>query len=192
MFQLHNLRSDVQHWGVSKFSLEIVGRFDIYAQDFIEETIKSAFDIEYKNLFLGSLVGDIKIREFILSAEKNHAEGNWKDSVHKTAVAFAYGKREFLKKINLFRGFWTPPTMSALAPWDAETKKIETLRESVEVLAMNLNFEKYQEFQDKTPTVLVFGEENYDIQEIGEIEYNKENASFCINFAIDAILKWNL
>ena len=60
---------------------------------------------------------------------------------------------------------------------------MDSIKRTVELLALNVDFEKYTEFRDKTPAVFIFEENNVQIQEIGKIGYNKENVLFCLNFS---------
>jgi hypothetical protein len=55
MFQLHSLRCDVQHWGLSPFSSEVVNRFDVYVSDFVTQVMQDVFGIDFKELFMSAL-----------------------------------------------------------------------------------------------------------------------------------------
>ena len=69
IFQLHDLRSDVQHWGVAPFSSEVVDRFDVYVLDFIKEVLTKVFGLNFEELFMSSLVEDALLRKLLSIAE---------------------------------------------------------------------------------------------------------------------------
>ena len=106
MFHLHDIRSDVQHWGISPFSSEIVDRFDIYTLDFVQEILVSVFGLNYNELFMSSLVNDEEIRENLTDAEKALADEDWKDSIQKVSIAFALAKMKEENKLNLYDPFF--------------------------------------------------------------------------------------
>jgi len=62
--------------------------------------------------------------------------------------------------------------------------------ERVELLALGLDFEEYGRFKKNTPAVIPL--EPPVIQWIWKYDFSKENTLFCLNFAIDSILKWGL
>lgn len=174
MFHLHRIRSDVQHWGVSPFSLDAVKDFDEYMHSFIQTILNSVFGVKYNELFMSSLVNDITIRGLLTDAERYFADENWKDTVIKASVAFAFAKRKALRNRNL-----------------STVPRIGEGGVDVDTLALGLDIEEYKRFFEKTPTVWLTGEEPIT-RERRELNYTRENALFCFNFALDSILRWRL
>jgi hypothetical protein len=70
MFQLHNLRCDVQHWGLTPFSSEVVNRYDLYVADFVTQVMQDIFGIDFKELFMSSLIENATLRKILATAEK--------------------------------------------------------------------------------------------------------------------------
>ena len=98
IFQLHRIRSNVQHWGTSPFSLEFVNDFDEYTYDFIQAILDSVFGLKYNELSLSSLVSDAEIKELLTDAERYFADENWKEAIRKVSIAFALAKRKAQRK----------------------------------------------------------------------------------------------
>ena len=160
MFQLHAFRCDIQHWGTAKFSLDIINRFYVYAHDFINTILSSVFNLKYDQLSMGSLISDSEIRKLIVSAEKYFSDEKWKEAVHKISVAFYKAKRKALKKYDPLGTsyFWslTNLKMSRFTDFSDLIRTVEKIIESIKVLALNLDFEKYRQFQDNTPFVSIW------------------------------------
>ena len=177
MFQLHDFRCDVQHWGVSPVSLDIVNSFDVYTLDFIQIILDSVFGLEYNELFMSSLVSDTEIKGLLIDAERCFADENWKEVIHKASIAFALAKREALIK----RGRYRVPTLG-----EGFIQKDSVL----DVLVLGIDYEEYKKFQKNTPTVFLLTPPS--IQETGKLNYTRKNALFCFNFVLDSILRWRL
>ena len=179
IFQIHRIRSDVQHWGVSPFSLEFVKDFDEYTHDLILTILNSVFGLKYSELFLSSLVNDLKIRELLTDAEKYFAEERWKEAITKLSIAFALARIKALRRRHL-------PSVPRIR------MGLEDVDERVSILALGLDIEEYKKFTKNTPAVLLTLGEKPVIQWIGKLNFTRENTLFCFNFVLDAILRWRL
>ena len=179
MFQLHRIRSDVQHWGISPISLEVMNDFDAYSLDFIQKILDSVFGLEYKELFISSLVNDTRIRALLTDAEKYFADEKWKEAIEKVSHAFAHAKAKALKRRRL-------PTVPRII------MGLEDVDERMSILALGLDIEKYRKIMENTPAVMFPLREEPVIQWIGKLSFTRENTLFCFNFALDSILKWRL
>jgi len=180
IFQLHRIRSDVQHWGTSPFSLEFIEDLNEYTQDLIPTILTSVFGLEYNELFLSSLVKDARIRTLLTDAERYFTNEKWKEAIAKVSVAFALAKVKALRKRHLI------PTVPMMRTG------LEVTDERVDILALGLDFEKYRKFMENTPAVLFPLREEPVIQWIGKLNYTRENTLFCFNFVLDSILRWRL
>jgi hypothetical protein len=194
MFQLHNIRSDVQHWGISPFSLEISSRFDVYTLDFIQMLLDSVFGLKYNELFVSSLINDEEIRKFLTEAEKDLGDEKWKDVVHKVSLAFALAKLKTENKLNIFSPFHELSSLSFtnLREFREIKDGFEKLTDAVKVLALNIDYEKYTKFEENTPAVFLPYQGEPQIQETRDLNYTRENALFCFDFVLDSILKWRI
>lgn len=179
MFQLHRIRSDVQHWGISPISLEIVKDFDAYTLDFIQKILDSVFGLEYNELFMSSLIDDLKIRELLTDAERSFADEKWKEAITKVSIAFALASTKMRRR----RGLPTVPRI---------LMGREDVDERVDILALGLDIEKHRKFMENTPAVMLPLREEPIIQWIRKLSFTRENTLFCLNFALDSILRWRL
>lgn len=184
IFHLHRIRGDVQHLGISPFSLEFIKDSDKCTYDFVVTVLNSVFGLKYNELFLSSLVNDTKLRELLTDAERYYAEENWKEAIAKVSVSFALAKRKAQRE----RHLPTFPTLSRirLGSEDAD--------ERVDILALGLDIEEYKKFIKNTPVVFIMDYEKptFHFQYTRELDYTKENILFCFNFALNSILRWNL
>jgi len=182
-FKLNRIRGDVQHWGDARFSLEYIKDFDEYTYDLMNKILSSVFGLGYSELFMSSLVNDAKIRELLKEAEEFLADEKWKEAIAKISVAFALAKIRALRRRHLHA---MPRTLGQLGLGS------ENLDERVGILALGLDIEDYKRFIDNTPAVpfLSLGEQG--IQWIRELSLTKENTLFCLNFVLDAVVRWGL
>lgn len=177
IFHLHGIRSNVQHWG-SPFSLDVLEGFDECTHAFVRETLESVFGLKYEELFLSSLIEDEKLRTLLTDAERFFNDKKWKDAIEKISKAFALAKREAQKRRRL-----------SIVP--RETLGLGDIDERVGILALGLDIEEYGGFMKNTPALIPMGETPV-IQWIGEYDFSRENTLFCLNFALNSILKWRL
>lgn len=183
VFHLHRIRSDVQHWG-SPFSLDILKEFDECTQDFVKTILESVFGLKYDELFLSSRIIDERLRTLLTEAERHFHEEKWKDAIENISKAFSLARREARKRKHVsIAPMWlrAPQISSELGDTD----------ERVELLALGLDFEEYGRFVKNTPAVIPLGE-NPVIQWIRKYDFSRENTLFCLNFALNSILKWGL
>jgi hypothetical protein len=183
MFRMHRVRGDVQHWGASPFSLEFVKDLAVFISDFFQTILRSVFDLPYNELFTSSLVNDVEIRELLKEAEEFFSDEKWKEAIAKISVAFALARIKALRRRHLPS---KPRTLSQLGLVS------EDADERLSILALGLDIEDYKRFAENTPAVpfVSLGEEG--IQWIRELDLSKENTLFCLNFALDAVVRWSL
>jgi hypothetical protein len=181
IFRMHRVRGDVQHWGASPFSLEFVKDLAVFTFDFFQTILSSVFGLPYNELFMSSLVSNAKLKALLKDAEGYFADENWKEAIGNVAVAFALAKKEaqrrrYLPKMPRGFGF--------------EGLGSESDDERVGILALGLDIEEYKKFTANTPAV--FSLEEPVLQCPRELNFTRENTLFCLNFALDAIMKWGL
>lgn len=175
VFHLHRIRTDVQHWGISPFSLEFVKDSDICTCDFIKTILGSVFGLRYDELFMSALVNDSKIKGLLADAERHLADENWKETILKVSIAFALARRKAHRK----RYLHTVPKMGDIP-------------DEVDILALGLDMEEYKKFIENTPVVLITLGEKPIPQWTRKLNYTRENTLFCFSFVLNAILRWHL
>lgn len=179
VFYIHRIRTDVQHWGRTPFSLDSVKEFDEQTHGFVQTILNTVYGLKYEELSLSSLVKDIKIRAPLNEAERYIANEKWKEAITKVSVAFAHAEAKAQKKRYL-------PTVPRIRIG------LEDVDERVGVLALGLDIEEYKRFKKNTPVVMYPLRDEPVIQWIGEFNFTRENALFCFNFALNSVLRWNL
>ena len=192
MFQLHDFRSNVQHWGISPFSSEVVNRFDVYVLDFIREVLEQVFGLDFEELFMSSLVEDKTLRKILTVAEKAFERREYKKCMRFADAAFNRAlwrqEEELGFRMALQRG------------------PIERLAEEVTILKLGVDYRNYWKYNKIAPHA-IWDEEEEDIEypkplsmivgveRVKELEkkmYSRENALFSLNFVLDCILRWHL
>jgi len=179
VFYIHRIRTDVQHWGRTPFSLDSVKEFDEQTHGFVQTILNTVYGLKYEELSLSSLIKDKKIRAPLNEAEKYIANEEWKEAITKVSVAFAHAEAKAQKKRYL-------PTVPIIRIG------LEDVDERVGILALGLDIEEYKRFKKSTPVVMFPLREEPVIQWIGEFDFTRESTLFCFNFALNSILRWDL
>lgn len=192
MFQLHKFRSDVQHWGVSPFSTEVVNRFDVYVSDFLREVMKDVFGLDFEELFISSLVEDKTFRKILTIAEKAFEKGDYEKSMRFADAAFNRALGQQRETFGL-------PTVSL-----DEDEKFEFLIDRVFILQLGIDYLRYANY---TRLRTYWDEEEENIyyarplwKEFGGKEdkkrkdkrFTREKALLNLNFVLDCILRWHM
>jgi hypothetical protein len=192
MFELHNFRSNVQHWGISPFSSEIVNRFDVYVWDFIREVLEQVFGLNFEELFMSSLVEDTALRKILTTAEKAFERRDYKKSMRFADAAFN-------------RALWRQEEELGFR-MALQMGPIERLAEEVTILKLGVDYRNYWKYKKFAPHA-IWDEDEQNIRypaplsrilgggrgkESEKKMYSRENAFFSLNFVLDCILRWHL
>jgi len=212
MQQLHELRGNIQHWGVASLSLDAVNRFQLYSGDFIQLTLKEVFSIEFEKLSLSLLIRDGKIRDLLARAELALAK-DLKESMKYSSAALSLAEEKELARINL----QFPILSFALTPddktkiqlmdpniakaseilgqsWEKEIKEsLDRFEEVARLLVLGINISDYIKFKKVAPVVAWFEGrigcyQNLFGEEIGD--FTNENAFFCFHFVLKQVFRW--
>ena len=188
MFQLHKFRSDVQHWGISPFSTEVVNRFDIYVSDFIREVMREIFGLDFEELFMSSLVKDKTLRKILTIAEKLFEKGDYEKSMRFADAAFNRALFQQREKFGL-------RTLSM-------ENTFQLLAEPVFILQLGIDYMKYNNYirlrtywdeeEENISYPHPFWEEFGGGEESRNKMFSRENALFNLSFVLDCILRWHL
>jgi len=210
--RLHDLRSDIQHWGESSLSLDVITRYRVYAGDFLHTTLKDVFNIEFDKLCMSMLIKEKKIRDFLTQAEVQ-LRNDPKASMKYSSAAFSIAEEKELTRINLF---FSAPSLG-IAPqmkekiksinkeivsitdtlssdWESEIREsLERFEDAVKLLALGVDVSDYAKFKAVAPITVWFrGRLGFQPALDGEIvgDFTKENAAFCFDFVLKQILRW--
>lgn len=185
MFQLHDFRSNVQHWGISPFSSEVVNRFDVYVSDFIREVLEQVFRLDFEELFMSSLVEDKTLRKILTTAEKAFEEEDYVKAIRWADAAFNRAQSLQSEEFGGFRSVQRGP--------------LEEIEDKVSVLALGIDYRDYKKYKKCAPLAIwdeskedVWYSEPFfktaDAEGFKEI-FSRENALFSLNFVLDCILR---
>jgi len=193
MFQLHDLRCDVQHLGLSSFSSEVVTRSDVYVSDFVTQVMRDVFGIDFKELFISSLVKDTTLRKILATAEKAFEEEDYTKCVRYADAAF----NEALSMQRERFGF---------SIFSVIEGTVEVLADIVLILALGIDYIEYAKYKKTSPPtyakwnkeeervscvrlfVEVFAEQDTLLNKL----YSRETAFFNLGFVLNCILRWHL
>ena len=192
IFKLHNFRSNVQHWGISPFSTEVVNRFDVYVSDFIREVMKQVFKTDFEELFMSSLVEDETLRKILTTAEKAFERGNYKKCIRFADAAFNRALQQQREESRFFVY--------------SVKEEIREIADIAYTLALGVNYIDYKKYKKFSPRAEWHEREQnvrypvpfwetYDSEKAKELKekmYSRENALFNLNFVLECILKWHL
>lgn len=212
MQQLHDVRSDIQHWGAANLSLDAVNRYQVYSGDFIQTTIKDVFDVDFEEMSLSLLVRDVRIREFLSKAERT-LDKDPQETMKCSSVAYSLAENKELARVNL----QFSSLSLALGPedknrlqlvdrdagslaetlgniWETEIRgNLDTLKEVIRLLVLGIPIDDYSKYKKVAPMAAIFDKVprfqlNFEGGYAGD--FSKENAVFCFNFVLRQVLRW--
>jgi hypothetical protein len=212
MQQLHDLRSDIQHWGAANLSLDAVNRFQVYSEDFIQLTLKEVFGIEFEKLSLSLLIRDKRIKDLLAKAELVLAKDP-KESMKCSSVAFSLAEEKELARIDLqFPNLsltLSPANKAGIELIDSRLVTVaeditdsweEKIRESLDrledvatLLVLGINVSDYSKYKKVAPIGTWHPDRprfqlNLWGEEVGN--FTNDNAAFCFNFVLKQVLRW--
>lgn len=177
--------------------------------DFFIEVSQKILGIDFLKLSLSGLIEYDDVKEYIKNAEELLNQNNYEESIVESAKAFKLLEKK--KEGDIWYSFvvsqYPFSSLNELVNYGKIEDKLllESLREvrdRLNDIIPNLNFlllgidtYKYQKFKLMTPIInLTLGEEFY-VHKGGSpfkhiINYNEENALFCLNFIIDTALRF--
>jgi HEPN domain-containing protein len=198
MYHLHELRSNIQHWGISPLSSDVVTSFVVYVYDFIENVIKRVFNVNYEEIFMASLIEDETLREILSTAEKAYEEGDYEKCMRYADATFNKILRE---KLNLNLMF--PNTEDTIL-----SEIINVIEGIIPVLMLGVNFAEYIKYKknftysywDEKEKTITYSQNvleliGYDPEYINKQkknQFSKQNAFFSVNFVINCALGLHL
>lgn len=212
MQQLHDSRSDIQHWGATNLSLDTVSRYQVYSGDFIQTMLKEVFDIEFEELSLSMLVRDERIRDILSKAELTSTKDP-KESMKYSAAAFSLARNREVKRINL--PFSSPslsldfqdkarlqevdknavPIAEILSSiWEPEIRGCtDVFEDLISLLVLDINITDYSRYRNVAPIAawykngFVF-QRNIQGDYVGD--FTIQNAIYCFNFVLKQVFRW--
>jgi hypothetical protein len=209
MAKLNRMRVSFKHHGIpppyddcKDIQYSLSNFFDIVSRDVLNEN--------YADVSLGDIVEFEDIRSLLKNAETYLGQEKFEKSIVESAKAFGLFEKKaqgdiwfsHIIKEDSFDSV-SSSFVSNGTKEDMERKKIQrrtdnrltVLTRNVNVLLLGIDAYKYRKFKQLTPGVNITGGGKFYLYSGGgafknDYNFNYENASFCINFVVDTILKY--
>jgi len=192
--QINKARINFKHFGLEP-KYEDANKFSCDLGGFFPTALNSFLDIDFYSISLTNLIGHIRTENFLKDAERLISEDKYRESISASAVAFEifrshYEMVPYRYRRNLFLSFKTDD--HELERWTEKIgQTIEDQQYQLDLIILGINLADYRRFKRYTPNVNFTITGKFHIVYIGvgeRIEPTKENALFCHQFVIDAIL----
>ena len=192
--QLNNARVNFKHFGLEP-KIEDVLKFRNDLESFFPTSIKTFLNIDFESISLTNLIGHKRTENFLNRAEQLIYDGDYKNSICSTAIAFTIFRshlstgdydyrRDPLRRLNI--------EDSELGNWVDEIEEIVADHQvKLNLISDGISLSDYRLFQKYTPNVNLSEAGTYEVIYLAfgqPIEPTQEIALFCHRFAIDAIL----
>lgn len=209
MENLNRLRALFKHRGLVP-TYDNCKSIQYSLSDFFHVVSRDVLNENYADISLSDIIEYEDVRTLSKNAERCLEQAKYKESIIESAKAFALFEKQaqgdawysHMIKENSLSG----PTSSAIFDSTKEDRERKTILESMQnrlsvvthnlnVLLLGIDAYKYRKFTQLAPVVnIALGGRIYahmrDNAFRNIYNFNYENASFCINFVVDAVLKY--
>lgn len=194
-------RNLIQHQGIIPSASDL-DRYTELIKTVFAEIVKNIFKLDVSEISLAILIKNDTLRALFHDAEKNYTLKKYKQSLILSASAF-----EFAKMKEQGRIYGSGLLLATLGV--KSNKLINLLIDEIEVLKLKLDYKKYQKYRgifsnclnpttklssfDKDKIVPEIEENIKDAKKSWitmESEELRGNTKFCLDFTLEAILKW--
>jgi hypothetical protein len=201
---MRKARNVVQHHGIIPSSSDL-DRYTTLTKMVLNEVIKEVFNIDFADISLSMLIKDEVTKTLYAKAETAYSFKNYKEALIYSASAFEFAK-------NKEQGRIFGSTLSHYRDKKGTRDVEKLLMEEIEVLKLRLDYKKYQNYrQIFSFSIKPFTQLNSflgsDVEHITQetsviikkaieswqnLKPDKmiENVRFCIDFTLEAILRW--
>jgi hypothetical protein len=204
MKSLHRARNSVQHWG-NLPSRNDVERFRSTTETILQSMCKEVFSIDLGEVSLAQLIKNPAVKKEYLKADNAYSAGRYLDSMIFCACAFEYAVR--LEQGRLF-GSWISIARPRINSTEGNKllEYVDKLEEEIEILKLRLDYKAYQVFRESLyynvgvsqPLESISGLDKMETELRRKIGSSidpsrtdlRQKARFCLDFVVDAILRW--
>jgi hypothetical protein len=193
---LHLARNNVQHHGIIPCT-EDVRRYQTLTEKVLATCAHGIFKVGFADISLGVLIQDRVVGELYRESERRFLSGDFYQSLIYCVAAFEAAKNQEQSKL-----YGSGITFHRLA-----RPELELIADELEILKLRLDYKKYQKYRemlpqlnpstivymrDPEPKIVTERVENLICQtlKIAGQQTLENHARFCLNFAIENILKW--
>jgi hypothetical protein len=196
---LHRLRNSTQH-GADIPSMESVVKYKVYTEDFFRMVCDEIFEIAYEELFLSDLIENENLRNQVREAEEAFEREEFKRCIElcgDALISATFDEADIFYSAGELTGYWgASEELKAVLKADYPEKYRE--EGCCYELAKELRGAIVQ-WGQATTGMQFLDEYRADflkhmqivrtLEELSEEEL-RDNARFCLNFAMNLILKW--
>lgn len=190
--QLNKARINFKHFGLEPKHEDVI-KFRRDLEGFFPNVFKLFLDVDFHLISLANLIEHRRTENFLNKAEKLIQDRNYRDSICSSAIAFAIFNSHYNKEPeNYGRDPFRRIKDTDLQRWVEGIEELVLDQQAQLNLIMNgINLANYRRFQRCVPVVQLSVAGTYSVFYLwdrGQMEPSLENALFCYNFVIDAIL----
>jgi hypothetical protein len=209
MLELNRARGNLKHQGTipSKFVIESASQ---NVTSFFLENTRLVFEMEFESISMSHFVHHEPARKNLEEAAKLIGESKLEESLEKTALAF----RQLIDDYEVGKGsksafsvgkplnfFWSSnmgiDNKKLMQFVDAVRDSLASMDEKLNILALGLNYKRYEKFDQLTPgvtKVMTEGPEYRILHCQRRKPLTRDDCQFCLDFVVESALRiqeWN-
>lgn len=182
--QLRGLRNNVQHGLVLPVSE--LRAFVKYSQRFFEKVLTKIFGLTLQQISYSTLIEDTEIKNYLITAENNIADGKYLEAIVACRDAFELG--QFLLQDQSHH----ISKMAAIPYIKKESMDLyyymQRIDEEISILGTNINiaeYRTYSKYVEHIPSQYRAIKNGYTVM---QRDWEKEDAEFCYTFVAQSVL----
>ena len=196
LIQLNRARVNFKHLGLAPRD-EDVRKFRADVEGFFQATASNFFSLDAKHISTSFLVRHRRTRNWIERAEQANAEESFQDSVCASAVALAVFLKsdgqsdDYRSGVLGLRVDSSSREVLSLAKEVSEEvgEAIKNLHRQLDLVSHGISLDDHRKFRHIAPIVHLMVSGNFQMNLDRSIGPTQEEASFCLSFVRDAVLK---
>lgn len=205
MKKLNRARGSLKHHGLLP-SKQDIDYFRVSASDFIEESTKLIFNINFNNISIIDYIDFEKTKKYLKLSEEKFEKGEKKKAEENLSLSFYYLLQDYeeLKRsefnyspfsfgqsMNFFDIHGIDNFSKQLHDCiDSLSKSVEEIQNALRIISFGLDYIKYIKFDSKIPRVRFMLAGNHTFYFRNEKEISFEDFEFCRDFIIESAFKF--
>ena len=202
MRRLNDARRELKHNGIIPDELEIESA-RVNVTEFFQENTPIAFNLRFSEISLIDLVQWKEVKNKLREAENLFEEGKKEDAINNIAIGFRiliddyeirrrdqYGRNlfGFSRFFPITFGLKIDRELKDL--FDRVFDSVKSLQNIVKILALGIDYQKFERFQSITPSIYGNPEQGYLVREFNDSRTipTEDEFQFCINFVIESAM----
>ncbi len=202
--RVNRARIAFKHHGLKFPDLEDASTFLANVREFLVEISREILDVDFESVSLSDTITHRRTKNWLRNAEQALTAGDYREALRCARTAFLIFITHRERRSQMFGRSGGRISYSRLqSPFgpqgfegnhhlanfvDAVQQNIVTIGERLDLLANGINLPAYDRFMLLTPNVILTINGKDHCTWSGRLSANSDDARFCIDFAIDAIL----